>query len=285
MIWFVLALAAAICWAVGAVLVKKGFESIPPLWNNIANNVLALVIWIPVILVLSRFCIQLPSLRVLLIIIAAAALFQFFYYSLFSGQVSLTGTIIAAYPMFTIVLSHLFLGERLSALQYLAVGLILSGGVAVAFPNRKLAVKIGSFSWVLWGLIGAGCLGTGDFLSKFSINRIGAYSHILFFSFVAVGVSGVNYLIDKPNRAAPCFFSSSFLPTFAGVVLHVVGALCFFLAFDYGPVSLISPVSSVYPALMAVLAIRFLKDTVAVHQGIGIGVITGGLIAIGFSGF
>jgi uncharacterized membrane protein len=64
-----------------------------------------------------------------------------------------------------------------------------------------------------------------------------------------------------------------------------VGALCFLLAFDYGPISLISPVSSVYPALLVLLAVRFLKDKVNLIQGIGIGVITGGLVAIGFSGF
>jgi len=65
MIWFPLALSAALCWAVGAVLVKQGFATIPPLWNNIVNNVLALLIWIPVVLVLSKSHINLPSIRVL----------------------------------------------------------------------------------------------------------------------------------------------------------------------------------------------------------------------------
>jgi uncharacterized membrane protein len=56
------------------------------------------------------------------------------------------------------------------------------------------------------------------------------------------------------------------------------------LAFYYGPVSLISPVSSVYPALLALVAVKFSKDSVGVIQGIGIGIIAGGLIVIGFSG-
>jgi drug/metabolite transporter (DMT)-like permease len=42
MIWFPLALSAAVCWAVGAVLVKRGFSSVPPLWNNVINNALSL---------------------------------------------------------------------------------------------------------------------------------------------------------------------------------------------------------------------------------------------------
>ncbi|MBN2551247.1 MAG: DMT family transporter [Spirochaetales bacterium] len=284
MIWFPLALCAALCWAVGAVLVKRGFTSVPPLWNNIINNAMALLIWIPVVLVLSGFRINLPSPGVLATVLAAAVLFQFFYYSLYRGQVSLTGTVIAIYPMITIVLSHLFLGERLTRLQYPAIGCILAGGIAVAFPNRRQAMHTGGISWLPWGLVGAFCLGTGDFLSKSSINRIGSYSHIFFLSLVAMALSGFNYLIDRPNRPAPRLFARSFLPTFLGVFLHLAGALCFLLAFDYGPISLISPVSSVYPALLALLAVRFLGDRVSLVQGIGIGAITGGLVAIGFSG-
>ena len=284
MLWFPLAMSAALCWAVGAVLVKRGYAAVPPLWNNIVNNALAVLLWIPVVLLLSRFRIQVPSIRILLIILAASVLFQCFYYSLSRGQVSLTGTVIAIYPMITILLSHLFLGERLSPLQYLAIALILAGGIAVAFPDKRQILHTGGFSWLPWGLAGALSLGTGDFLSKFSINRIGSYSHLFFLSLIAMGLSGVNYLIDTPNRAPPRMFARSFLPSLIGVVLHLVGALCFFLAFDYGPVSLISPVSSVYPALLALLAIKFLKDKVSVIQGIGIGVITGGLIVIGFSG-
>ena len=284
MIWFPLALSAAVCWAVGAVLVKRGFAAVPPLWNNIINNILALLMWIPVVLVLSRFSIQAPPIRILLVILGASILFQMFYYSLSRGQVSLTGTVIAVYPMITIVLSFLFLGERLSTLQYVAVGFILAGGVAVAFPNRSQFLHTGGLSWLPWGLAGAFCLGTGDFLSKVSINRIGSYSHIFFLSLIAMGLSGFNYVIDRPNRAVPRVLARSFLPSFLGILLHLAGALCFMLAFDYGPVSLISPVSSVYPALLALLAVKFLKDRVSPLQGVGIGVITAGLVAIGFSG-
>ena len=183
MVWFPLALSAAVCWAFGAVLVKHGFTTIPPLWNNIINNALAVLLWIPVVLVLSKTRIVAPSLKVLLTILAASILFQFFYYSLFRGQVSLTGTVIAIYPMITILLSYFFLGERLSRLQYLAVALILAGGLAVAFPNKNQVLHTDGLSWLPWGLIGAFCLGTGDFLSKLSINRIGSYSHIFFLSF------------------------------------------------------------------------------------------------------
>jgi drug/metabolite transporter (DMT)-like permease len=285
MIWFPLALAAALCWAVGAVLVKKGFASLPPLWNNIVNNALALLIWIPAVLLLSGSRIDLPPIRILLVILAASVLFQLFYYSLSRGQVSLTGTVIAVYPMITIVLSHAFLAERLARVQYAGVALILSGGLAVAFPGKKRAPDQDGFSWVLWALAGAVSLGTGDFLSKLSINQIGSHAHIFFLSLASAGLAGANYLIDKPNRPRPRFLSRSFLPSFVGIILHLLGALCYLLAFDYGPLSLISPVSSVYPALLALLAVRFLRDRISPIQGMGIGAITGGLITIGLSGW
>ena len=44
-------------------------------------------------------------------------------------------------------------------------------------------------------------------------------------------------------------------------------------------------VAGAFCFLMALLAFRFLKDKVKLIQGIGIGIITGGLVTVGFSGF
>ena len=60
-----------------------------------------------------------------------------------------------------------------------------------------------------------------------------------------------------------------------------IGTLLFILAFDYGKVSLIAPVSSIYPAIIALLAVRFLGEKITIKQGTGIGVIVSGLVLIG----
>jgi transporter family protein len=49
-----------------------------------------------------------------------------------------------------------------------------------------------------------------------------------------------------------------------------IGALCFLYAVSKGPVSIIAPLSSLYPILAVILAIVFLNEALTVKQGIGI---------------
>ncbi len=284
MVWFPLVLGAALLWAVGGILVKKGYSGVTPLWYNILNNLLALVVWLPAALALNRFRMPLPPWWILLVILAAAAIYQVFYYSMSKGQVSLTATIIAGYPLFTILLSHLFLAERLAGWQYGGVALLLAGGVLVAIPRRVAPGAVRDLSWVLWGALGAASIGIGDFLSKFSVNRIGPYANLFFLAILNNAASGVNYLLDRENRQPPRLASRSFQFCLLGIVVHLVGALGFLSAFGFGPASLISSVSSIYPALLVVLAVIFLRDRISWRHVGGIGCIVGGLALVGLAG-
>ena len=238
---------------------------------------------------MSGFNIDIPPFSIILIIITASAIYHFFFYAISKGQISLTGTIVAGYPVFTILLSYFFLSEKLSWIQYAGIALILTGAVIVALPDRgndKSFEGTGrDYTWILWGLIGAIALGVGDFLTKISVNHIGSYSHIFWIAIIGNGLSGCNYLIDKKNRPLPPLFRWQGLPTILGIVVNLIGALLFLLAFDYGKVSLIAPVSSVYPAFMALLAVRFLKEEISRKQGIGIAIAIVGLVLLGMATF
>ena len=289
MLWFPLAFGAALFWAFGHVLLKRGFDHVPPLWNNILDKIASLLLWVPVVLILSGFNITIPSLSVLLIIITASAIYHFFFYAISKGQISLTGTIVAGYPVFTILLSYFFLSEKLLWAQYTGIALILTGGVIVALPRNEkdnsLEGNTSDYTWILWGLIGALSLGVGDFLTKISINHIGSYSHIFWIALIGNGVSGCNFLIDKKNRPLPPLLRREGLPTILGIVVNLIGALFFLLAFDYGKVSLIASVSSMYPAFMALLAVRFLKEKISRKQWVGIAVAIVGLVLLGMATF
>jgi len=55
----------------------------------------------------------------------------------------------------------------------------------------------------------------------------------------------------------------------AGLV-GFIGALCFLFAVSKGPVSIIAPLSALYPILSVSLAIIFLNETVTIKHGLGI---------------
>ena len=289
MLWFPLAFGAAIFWAFGHVLLKRGFDHIPPLWNNILDKIASLLLWIPVVLFMSGFNITIPPLSVFLIIITASAIYHFFFYAISKGQISLTGTIVSGYPLFTILLSYFFLSEKLLPTQYAAIALILTGDVIVALPGSRNSGASGKntkdYSWIVWGFIGAISLGVGDFLTKISVNHIGSYSHIFWIALIGNGLSGCNYLIDRKHRPLPPLFRRQGIPTILGIAANLLGALLFLLAFDYGEVSLIASLSSIYPAFMALLAVRFLKEEISRRQWIGIAVAIVGLVLLGMATF
>lgn len=291
MTWFAFSILASVFWAVGQVLVKKGFETVPPLWNNILSNTVILVVHIVPSLFLSRFRVVVPTPMIFGIIVIQAAFYHTFYYAISKGEVSLTATVVAGYPVFTILLSRLILHETLTLFQASGVGIVIAGVVLVALPDRAAPESVRNPSWIVWGLTCAVLMGTGDFLAKFSIDRIGSYSHIFFLALISNPVGAINFLIDRKARRFPmhgtCTHGSSTLafrkaaPTLLGITIVSVGTLLFFIAMGRGKASLIAPVSSIYPAIIAVLAVRFLGERITVKQGAGIGVIVLGLVMVG----
>jgi uncharacterized membrane protein len=186
-----------------------------------------------------------------------------------------------------VLLSYFFLHEQLTVLQYTGIALILIGDTVVALPDagRRLTKERSDRIWILWGFIGAAALGVGDFLTKVSINHIGAHSHIFWMALISNAVVGCNYLVDRRSRPVPPLFRRQALPTLTGIVVNLAGALLFLLAFDYGKVSLIAPVSSTYPALMALLAVKLLHERISLKQGTGIAVAIIGLSLVGMGTF
>ncbi len=284
--WFFFSIIAALCWAVGSVLVKKGFENIPPLWNNVINNFLTIFVYIPAAFLLGEEThrLALPSL---VYIAVASLLYQVFYYSISKGQISLTGTVVASYPVITIIFSHIFLHERLTPLQYGAILLIIGGGILIAMPQKiseaTKSVRTKHSVWLIWAIFGAVSLGSGDFLAKVAIDKSGIFNYLITIALISNFYSIFNYVIDKPNRDFPKGVFSHFSITVSGLLLNLIGFVSFLLAFKVGKASLVAPISSVYPAITAIIAVKFLHERITKLHVVGIGLTVAGLVTIGLS--
>lgn len=185
--------------------------------------------------------------------------------------------------MTTIILSYIFLAERLNHTQIIGVCATMTGVIVVALPETYTTRRERDVSWILWGGLASITIGSGDFLAKLAVNRIGAYSSILFMSAASNLFSILNYLIDKRARPVPNLYGKGVIHTFVGLATMLTGSLLFFLAFGYGKASLVTPVSSIYPAIVLILARRFLNERVSLRQGSGIAITIIGLIITGFA--
>lgn len=279
--WFLLTITATIFWAIAQILLKKGFAHVTPLWNNVFSIFFRLIIWVPAVLILSNFSLNIPSLLNLFIIFVIACSYMLLLYALSKGKLALTGTLVALAPVVTTILSITFLNEQPKTWQSAGIISVISGALLLAYPDKKDLKNITTYGWIFWGLLTAFATGTGDFLTKISVNMIGANSHIFFLALTMPFVLIVNFLIDKKGRTPPKLSVSKLLPTITGSAILFFGSLFYFLSFDHGPASLISPVASFYSILTVILAIIFLKEKINLRQGIGVVLGVLGVILIG----
>src|SRR3989344_3876624 len=273
--WLAYTLVAAGWWGVGAVLAKKGLAQITPLWNNIISYGFVLIMMVPWAINGGVNWERLPAIFSLTLLTAAA--YSIYFYVISRGEIALTGTINSMYPLATIILAKLFLGETTSGLQNLGIMATLIGAVLIAWPKD---VKVKLESWVWWGAAGGMIAGSGDFLTKLIIGPSDMYtltlSHELAFIPVMMGL----WLVDRKGRSMPRFQFKSWWAALEGVGILQMGVLSFFIALSLGQASLVTPVSSIYQAITVVLAMVWLKEKVSFRQLMGIVLAVGGVLLL-----
>src|SRR5664279_916547 len=99
--WLIYTLLAAVLWGVGVMLAKKGLNEISPLFNNALSTFIVMVIVISFTLIKGVHFNLVGSTYLLALIIATIYICD--YYILELGQVTLTGTVLATYPLITVV--------------------------------------------------------------------------------------------------------------------------------------------------------------------------------------
>jgi uncharacterized membrane protein len=212
-----------------------------------------------------------------------AGLLMSYYYIAGMGQISLTGTIIATYPLITVVLSFLFLQENPSMPQKVAILLTIAGAIFIAMPAKLTQMRAHIGSWFWWAVSCAVASGVADLFSKVAINESDMSTYLFAYPFASATVVVISFFFDKKGRKIPKITKKLYLPTVLGVGMMELGLFFFYLAIGAGLVSLVSPISSIYVAITAILARIFLKEKITKLQTVGIIFSVAGIILVGIS--
>lgn len=222
---------------------------------------------------------QLPYALALAVlgILGLAALYRAFAL----GPIAVVSPIVASYAALAVILIVLFLGERLSAGQALAIAVTFVG-VVVASTDVRAArgmlgrpsegVRLGlvaTFIFAVWGVVFAAATRASDALSIIVMLR--AFSIALLAAFVA-GRRLTLAPIAVP-RALGLVAIVGVLDTSANVLLG--------LGIEAGYASFVMTGSGAYPIIPAVLAILVLGERLAPNQYLGVAVLVAGLVALG----
>ncbi|MBI2442421.1 MAG: DMT family transporter [Candidatus Levybacteria bacterium] len=281
--WFPFALLTALLWGIGQNIIKKGLESVPPVWNVLIGSFINFATYIPVAL-LNRpsFSLSFPQVIILLVI---PFLYIFYYYAIEKKQVSFSGTIFATYPVTTISLSVLFLHEQLNFQKVIMIALILVGCFLLSRSqksrtNLKNEMK---FTWLAWAIFASIATGLGDFLAKLVLSDISVHTYNFYYPFFYFANFFLFFLIDKKGRKLSKSFSKTRLViTFLGILTLNLGVLLFNFALSRGPASLVTTVSSAFAGVSIVIAYFIFKEKISGIQWVSLLMIVIGIIFIGF---
>jgi uncharacterized membrane protein len=210
-------------------------------------------------------------------IMSLAALYRAFAI----GPIAVVSPVVASYAALTVVLIVIFLGERLTTGQAVAVGVTFVGVVVASTDIRELrrtlgrpseGVRIGFYAtlgFAVWSAIFAAGIRASDGLALIVVQR--SFSVVLLTIFVVARGISLRPLAER--RAFGLVAITGVLDTGANVLLAIGIAL--------GYASFVMTGSGAYPLIPALLAILVLRERLAPNQYVGVAILVAGLDALG----
>jgi len=209
------------------------------------------------------------------------------------GPIAVVSPVVASYAALTVVLIVVFLGERLTSGQAVAIGVTFVG-VAVASTDIRelrrtlgrpstlaplakqgplpLGVRIGFFAtlgFAVWSAIFAVGVRATDGLGLIVLQR--SFSVVLLTLFVVLRGTSLRPIAARPALALVA--ATGVLDTGANVLLA--------LGIASGFATFVMTGSGAYPLIPALLAISVLRERLAPNQYVGVAVLVAGLVALG----
>ena len=243
-----------------------------------------LIIWLPYSLILGVNFADLA--RVLVFALISAILSEAFYFFVISkGEISLTGTIFASFPIYTILFSLLINHERPTLVHWLFILITVIGTVIISLPEKFRKSELRKKGFIIWAILGALAVGLADSLSKNVIDKFSVYTFLFGISIMQVPVAlGYLELDGQDFGQLKSVFRKfgSYKLTIVGALLNCFATLFLYLAFQKTYTSVASPIIAAYPALMVILSSVFLKERTRWVEKVGIGVVVVGVVGISF---
>jgi uncharacterized membrane protein len=276
--WLVWTLVAVLCWGIWAILTKLIGNALSATHSQ-ALSTLGLL---PVMVALGLSGRLTGGPRSIFAVAAGmlTCLGNAAYYEVL-GRGAKAATVVpltALYPLITVGLALLFLGERLNRFQIAGVLLSLPALYLLNVPDEQ-GIFSSALTWVLgpialWGVSGL--------FQKLATNDISGELATLWFLVAFIPVAAV-ILVREPLPASIALRTWG-LVTALGLFL-ALGNFAILAAFAHGgKASIIAPISSLYPLISIPIALTFLGEGIGHRETVGITLALASVVALSYEG-
>jgi len=233
------ALSSALVWALAVILFRRSGETLPAFELNLFKNIFGLVLMIPTILLVDGL--RLPDYTSTeLLLVFASGLFgiavadTWYLKALNMMGASRTGIVSSLFSPFVILLSAIFLGERLVSWQWLGFMFVMSGVLLVTWRSHRSAVDkddvkkgvmygVGAVFMMAVGVVMVKeILETGSFLWTIELRIVGGVSGMLIYMLVSAQWQSVKQNFRKPQPWGTVVFAA-FLGAYFALILWLAG--------------------------------------------------------------
>jgi len=194
----------------------------------------------------------------------SGAAYVTYYESIKHGKVSVVGTIAGAYAPWTVILALVFLGESMSLGEGAGVALVVTSMLLFTYSAGNNGDKRTELLGITFAIVSLFFWGTSAALAKGAIDEIGNTNFIGLYALVCPTIWVVYWLgrekgkfeMPKSNR----WILKLSMLCFTG------GGITLYLAIENGNVSIVSPITNLYPLVTIAVAKVRLKERLTSRQ-------------------
>lgn len=280
----VLALFCAIFIALSQITLRKSYKELQPSIAFFFDAIFGLLIWVPLAIVMGvNFGIGLKE-ALIFAVISAVLSEAIVFFALSKGELAVTATVLATYPVYTVFFSRIINHEELTAGLLFFVAVAIFGSVWASLPDnfKKTDLKISKA--IMWPFIAAVCIGLSDTISKGYINRSGDFSFLFMLGFVQIPVALAYLRIERESVIKAIKGTVRKFNTYKyallGGLFNIIGTGFLWLSFSYAPASIASPITGTSGALTVLLAHYLLLDKISSRKYFAIAITFVGIVGI-----
>jgi drug/metabolite transporter (DMT)-like permease len=233
------ALSSALVWALAVILFRRSGETLPAFELNLFKNCFGLILLVPTILLVEGLGLPdyTPTELILVFVsglIGIAVADTWYLKALNMMGASRTGIVSSLFSPFVILLSAVFLGERLVPWQWLGFFFVMSGVLLVTWRSHRSVVDAADLKkGVMYGvgavlMMAAGVvmvkdiLETRSFLWTVELRVIGGFIGMLVYMLVTSQWQSVKRNFRRPQPWGTVVFAS-FLGAYFALILWLLG--------------------------------------------------------------
>jgi drug/metabolite transporter (DMT)-like permease len=280
----ILASLCAVFIALSQITLRKSYKHLQPSIAFFFDAIFGLFIWVPLALIMGvNIGIGLKE-AIIFAVISAILSEAIVFYALSKGELAVTATVLATYPVYTVFFSRIINHEVLNNGLLLFVALAVIGSVYASVPAKINRSELKIKKEIVWPFVAAVCIGLSDTISKGYINRSGDFSLLFMLGFVQIPVALAYLRLERENVIHAIKGTINKISTYKyallGGLFNILGTGFLWLSFSFAPASIASPVTGASGALTVLLSHYILRDKINLRQYLAIIITFVGVIGI-----